>query len=103
MNDLPLPRDASATQLNSPAWLIFTKLSFVLSVLAMLVGIWFAPTDLWVKGYFAMATLFLVGTTFTLAKTVRDQFEANKVINMLQEVRTEKLLKDYDPDLGVAA
>lgn len=33
------------------------------------------PADLWVKGYLAMGTLFLTGSTFTLSKTMRDNAE----------------------------
>ena len=42
-----------------------------------------------------LGTLFLVGSTFTLAKTMRDEFEASKLINKLAQARTEKLLKEY--------
>ncbi|HXH04143.1 MAG TPA: YiaA/YiaB family inner membrane protein [Candidatus Competibacteraceae bacterium] len=83
-------------QLNSPAWLVFVKTSFCAAVLAMAVGIVFMPVELWVKGYLAMGTLFVVGSTFTLAKTLRDEFESRKLINRIQEARTEKILKDYD-------
>jgi hypothetical protein len=40
----------------------------------------------------------VVGSTFTLAKTVRDEFEAKKLINRIQEAKTERMLKDYDAD-----
>lgn len=33
------------------------------------------PADLWVKGYLAMGSLFLTGSTFTLSKTMRDNAE----------------------------
>ena len=40
------------------------------------------------------ATLYLVASTFTSAKTVRDEFEGQKLINKLAEARAEKLLDD---------
>ncbi len=85
-------------QLNSSGWVMFVKLSFCAAIMAMLVGIFFMPVDFWVKGYLAMGTLFTVGSTFTLAKTMRDEFEARKLINRIQEARTEKILKDYSVD-----
>ena len=90
--------DPTVTQQNSPAWLFFVKASFVLSILAMAVGLWFLPTDLWPKGYLAMGMLYTVGSTFMLAKTLRDEFESNKLINKIFGAKTEKILKEYDAD-----
>ncbi|MCP5419626.1 MAG: hypothetical protein H6970_04535 [Gammaproteobacteria bacterium] len=90
--------DINTTQLNSPSWLFFVRSSFIASVAAISLGICFMPADLWVKGYLAMGTLFVVGSTFTLAKTVRDEFEAKKLINRIQDAKTERMLKDYDSD-----
>jgi hypothetical protein len=90
--------DIQSSQLNSPSWLFFVRLCFVASASALGLGIFFMPTDLWVKGYMAMGTLFVVGSTFTFAKTVRDEFEAKKLINRIQDAKTERMLKDYDTD-----
>ncbi|MFQ5994404.1 MAG: YiaA/YiaB family inner membrane protein [Acidiferrobacterales bacterium] len=89
-------QDVQATQLNSAGWLLFVKISFVVSVLAMITGIVFVPTDLTIKGFFAMGTLYLIGSTFTLAKTIRDEFESQKLINKIADAKTEKILKEYD-------
>ncbi len=85
-------------QQNSSSWLFFVKASFVIAVFAMGIGIFFLPTDLWVKGYMAMGTLFVIGSTFTLAKTLRDEFEGKKLINKIQDAKTEKMLREYDTD-----
>lgn len=63
---------------HSPSWIFFVWASFSTSVFLTLLGIYYAPVELWVKGYFAMGSFFTVGSTFTLAKTVRDTFEARK-------------------------
>ena len=63
---------------DSPAWQWAVKLCFVAALTAMFFGIAVAPVDVWVRGYFAMGTLFLVGATLMLSKTVRDQFEAER-------------------------
>lgn len=88
------------TQLNSSSWMFFVKASFAISLLAMAIGIFFLPTDLWVKGYLAMGTIFLVGSTFTLSKTLRDEFEANKLINKIHDAKTEKMLREYTADVS---
>jgi len=87
--------DVNSTQLNSPEWLFFVKSSFAASIAAMLAGIVFLQSDLMVKGFLTMGTLYLVASTFTLAKTVRDEFEGQKLINKIVDAKTEKLLEKY--------
>lgn len=82
-------------KLDSPGWIFFVKTSFACALLGMLAGVVLMPVDLWMRGYIVMGTLFLVGSSFTLAKTMRDQFESNKMINRLSQARAEKLLEDY--------
>ncbi len=83
-------------QLDSPGWLFFVKASFVCALVGMLAGVIMMPVDLWMRGYILMGTLFLVGSSFTLAKTLRDQFESSKLINRLSNARAEKLLEEYN-------
>ncbi len=85
-------------QRDSAAWIFFVKLSFVISVLALALGIYFIPAELWVKGYMAMGSLFVIGSSITLSKTLRDEHEARKLINKISEAKTERILKTYDTD-----
>lgn len=61
------------------------------------IGIFFLPADIWIKGYLAMATLFLTGTTFTLAKTLRDEHEASRLINKIEDAAAERALREAAP------
>jgi hypothetical protein len=81
---------------DSPAWLFFVHAAFAFSVFLMCLGTYELPVNLWVKGYFAMGLFFTVGSTVTLSKTLRDQHERRKLVNRLNEVKTEKLLNDYN-------
>jgi hypothetical protein len=93
----------SNVQPDSQGWLVQVWISFGLSVSFTLIGIYNAPVDFWVKGFLAMGFLFTVGSTFTLAKTMRDRFEAGKFINRVASAKTEKILHEYelrDPSLG---
>lgn len=81
---------------DSSAWLLFVWLSFATSSLLMIIGILNAPVDLWVRGYLIMGLFFVVGSTFTLAKTVRDNHEAQRIINRVVDAKTEKILSDYE-------
>ncbi|MGQ7248862.1 YiaA/YiaB family inner membrane protein [Halomonas sp. V046] len=80
---------------NSSGWLFFVKVSFVVAVVAMAVGIVITPIDLLVKGYLGICSLFLVSTTITLSKTLRDDHESQRVHNRISDARTQQLLKEY--------
>ncbi|MDD3764981.1 MAG: YiaA/YiaB family inner membrane protein [Nevskiales bacterium] len=85
-----------STRFDSPSWVFFVKASFVCALGGMLFGVvMMGEVPIWMRGYLVLGTLFLTGSTFTLAKTLRDQFEAGKLINKLAQARTEKLLKEY--------
>lgn len=77
---------------NTPAWNFFAWASFVCALLLMSTGIWHLPADAWVQGFLVMGTFFLVGSTFTLSKTVRDNQEfANRLARMEREQGKEPL------------
>jgi hypothetical protein len=45
----------------------------------------------------AETTLFSVSSTFTLAKTIRDNHEATKLVARIDEARVEKILTEHHP------
>lgn len=85
-----------AASANTGAWLTFTYASFAASAVMTAIGIWALPADMWVKGYLMMAFVFSIGSTFTLAKTVRDEHEAKRMASRIEEARTEKLLMEVN-------
>ena len=85
---------------NTSAWVFQVWASFLVSFGATLVGIYFLPSDLWTKGFVAMGLMFTVGSTFTLAKTVRDNHEAGRLVNRVREAKAEQIIKDYE-EVGV--
>ncbi|MEA5617291.1 YiaA/YiaB family inner membrane protein [Cronbergia sp. UHCC 0137] len=85
------------TQQDSPAWLIQTWAAFVISTSMTTAGIVNLPVDNWVKGFMGMGLAFSVGSTFTLAKTTRDLYEAKKLTARIDEAKVEKLLSQHDP------
>jgi hypothetical protein len=54
-------------------------------------GIYYLPADLWIKGYLAVAMLFALSQTFTLAKTVRDGEEARRLMAALSAAPLDAL------------
>lgn len=84
----------SGSSANTGAWLTFTFAQFGAASFMTAVGIWAMPVDLMVKGYLMMSSVFLVGSAFTLAKTVRDEHEAKRIASRIEDARTEKLLME---------
>ena len=85
---------AATSGLNTAAWVSFTYIQFAFALGMSAIGIWAVPLDLMTKGYLVMGVVFTVGATFTLAKTVRDEHEARRMANRLEEARAEKLLME---------
>lgn len=81
---------------NSPAWMAFVWISFGISLGGTLIGIYHLPCELWIKGYMGMGLMFCIGSCFTLSKTVRDNHESRKLINRVTEVKTERMIQDYE-------
>ncbi|KNY20067.1 YiaA/YiaB family inner membrane protein [Methylobacterium brachiatum] len=82
---------------HTAAWKTFTLVSFTAAAAMLAIGIFFLPADIWIKGYLAMAALFLTGTTFTLAKTLRDEHEASRLINKIEDAAAERVLREAVP------
>jgi hypothetical protein len=84
-------------RMHTPAWLAQCWLSFLLATGTTLFGIYHLPADLWVRGFLAMGLLFTMGSSFTLAKTLRDDHEAKRLVNRLTEAKTERILREFEP------
>jgi hypothetical protein len=74
------------------AWISFSYISFGASLLLVAGGIFALPLDWWVRAYLAMGVTMVVQSSFTLAKNIRDVHEASRMINRIEEARTERLL-----------
>ena len=59
-------------------------------------GIYFLEASFAAKGFYAMAALMLVHTAVSATKTLRDNEEAGKLINKIEDAKTEKLLMDIN-------
>lgn len=90
-----MSNSAPQTQ-SSPAWTNFTIATFVLSAGMMAGGIFFMEASFAAKGFYAMASVMLVHTSISVTKTLRDNFEQNRLVNRLDEAKTEALLRDVD-------
>lgn len=88
---------ANIPQLHSAAWIAQTWISFVVAVGVSAMGIWFLPVDGWVKAFMGMGLLFSVGSSISLAKTLRDMHESQRLQARIDEARFHKLITEHDP------
>lgn len=82
---------------HSGAWVIQSWASFILSVSATTIGLFYLPLDNWAKGYMSISVLFTVSSTVSVSKTARDIHESNLLTARLDEAHVEKLLSDHHP------
>ena len=79
---------------HSDAWTMFTILSFALSASMMAGGIYFLEASFAAKGFYAMSAIMLVHTSISITKTLRDVEESKRMINKIEDAKTERLLMD---------
>ncbi|MBG0816311.1 YiaA/YiaB family inner membrane protein [Planomonospora sp. ID82291] len=82
---------------NTGAFYVQAVLSFGVSVSAVAIGLVYLPVDAWVRAFLAIGVLYVVTSTFTLAKCVRDRQELSEVTTRVDQARLEKLLAEHDP------
>jgi hypothetical protein len=79
---------------HSHSWIVFTYVSFAAALAMVIGGIVLMPLDLAMKGYLAMGVAMLIQSCMTLTKTIRDNDEAGKLVNRIEDAKTERLLID---------
>ena len=82
---------------HSPAWVVQSWVSFAVATLATALGIYCLPDGGWVKGFLMMGLLFSVGSSLSLAKTVRDLHDAHRLTARIDEARVTTLIAEHDP------
>lgn len=93
---------APAPSKNTPAFALQAGLSFGVALLGLIWAILYVPVDPWIRGFFAMTTLFLVSSCFTLAKVIRDLQDDKYIASRLDQARVDKILAEHDPFKAVA-
>ncbi|MFB1295367.1 YiaA/YiaB family inner membrane protein [Mycobacterium sp. pW049] len=82
---------------STSAFFVQAAISFGVSFVGAVGGILFLPLDPWQRLFLAMTVLFLVASSFTLAKVIRDQQEAASIRVRLDEARMDKLISEHNP------
>jgi len=80
---------------DSPAYRFQCWAAFVLSLGATSIGIWFLPVDIWIRAFLGLGLWFTVSSCMNLAKSVRDEHESHKLTSVVEEAKTERILRDF--------
>ncbi|GAA0588549.1 hypothetical protein HPO96_03135 [Kribbella sandramycini] len=79
------------------AYYVQAILSFGLSLTAMTIAVIYLPAAGWVRAFLGLGLLYLVTSTITLSKVVRDRQELSGVSTRVDQARLDKLLAEHDP------
>lgn len=71
--------------------------SFAVAVTAVVLGVFYLPADAWIRAFLIVGVLYLVTSTFTLAKCIRDRQEAGALTSRVDQARLDRLLAEHDP------
>lgn len=85
----------SILEKNTAAWRIQVWISFAVSVGSTAGACLYLDVDIWQRAFMLLGVLFTVSSTLALAKTVRDDHEADKLLNRADAARTEKLISKF--------
>lgn len=84
-------------QQNTAAFYAQSVASFAVALAAVGIGILRLDANAWVRGFLAIAVLYLTTSAFTLAKVIRDRQEAGQIVSRVDQARLEKILAEHDP------
>jgi hypothetical protein len=82
---------------NTAAFYVQAAISFGISLLAACIAIIYLPAGGWIRAFLALSLLYVVTSSFTLAKCIRDQQESHGVVSRVDQARLDKLLAEHDP------
>ena len=85
------------TPKNTSAFYLQSVISFAVSLGAVVIGVAWLPVDAWIRAFLALGMLYVVTSSFTLAKCIRDGQEQQNVLSRVDEARLERLLREHDP------
>jgi len=86
--------NSNYTPKDSEAWKLFTMGAFGIAAAMQAGGIYFLEASFAAKGFYAMSAIMLVHTAISITKTLRDAQEADRMVNKIEDAKTEKLLMD---------
>ncbi len=78
------------------AFFMQSAISFGVSLTVTITGIGYLHNSRWVRAFLALGLLYVVTSSFTLAKCIRDRQEETAIISRVDQARLDKLLAEQD-------
>ena len=82
---------------NTSAFYAQAAIAFGLAAIGVIGGEVYLPVGGWPRAFLVLGTVFLVTSSFTLAKVIRDAQDSGSVVSRLDQARLERLLAEFDP------
>ncbi|MEV4178485.1 YiaA/YiaB family inner membrane protein [Nonomuraea sp. NPDC049709] len=79
------------------AFYVQALLSFAISLTSVVLALIYLPTEGWIRAFLGLGLLYVVTSTVTLCKVVRDRQELSEVSTRVDQARLDKLLAEHDP------
>ena len=78
------------------AFFVQSAISFAISLTVTIIGIGYLHNSRWVRAFLALGLLYVVTSSFTLAKCIRDRQEEAAIVSRVDQARLETLLAEQD-------
>jgi len=92
----------SPSSKNTNAFFLQAAVSFAVALLTMIFAVIYLPVEPWIRAFLGLGTMYLVTSSFTLAKCVRDAQENSYVVSRIDQARVDKILAEHDPFRSVS-
>lgn len=73
-----------------------SAISFGISLAVTVIAIGYLDDSRWVRAFLALGLLYVVTSSFTLAKCIRDRHEETALVSRVDQARLDKLLAEQD-------
>ena len=70
--------------------------SFAVSLSVTIIGICYLHDSRWIRAFLALGLLYVVTSSFTLAKCIRDRQEEAAIVSRVDQAGLDKLLAEQD-------
>ena len=71
-------------------------ISFAVSLAVTIIGIGYLHDSRWIRAFLALGLLYVVTSSFTLAKCIRDRQEESAIVSRVDQAKLDKLLAEQD-------
>jgi hypothetical protein len=78
------------------AFYVQAAISFGVSLAVTVIGICYLAESRWIRAFLALGVLYVVTSSFTLAKCIRDRHEEVSIVSRVDQAKLDKFLAEQD-------